>query len=109
MVKFKCLCCDHEQEFASAEAAYTDGWDVAPYFSCQPLCSLCPAAPVVLKGLSHARQRHADAHAKWQREGRPKEYDLASEMRLDGKEPVSEEELQAQVWAMLEGAGKAKQ
>lgn len=102
MVKFKCLCCDHEQEFRDAEEAFRAGWDAPPHFTAvQPLCDLCPAAPIALKGLAHARHRHAESHARWAREGRPKEYELENEQRINGEEPKTFEELKASVHAQI--------
>lgn len=101
MVKFKCLCCDHEQEFKDAEEAYKAGWDVAPYFTIQPLCHLCPAAPCI-HGIAHARQRHAESHARWARDGRPEEFELGNEQLLDGAAfPKSEAEIKASVHALI--------
>jgi len=81
---YTCLCCGHTESFASTDGALNAGWDVAPYFTLQPLCNLCPTAPIVIGGLVYARQRHALAHAAWQRDGRPKEWDVDTELAIDG-------------------------
>lgn len=78
MEKFKCLCCDFETEFESAEAAYKAGWDVPPYFTIHPLCDLCPASEVVISGLAIAREKHREAHERWAKDGRPKEFEWPS-------------------------------
>ncbi len=84
MPTYTCLCCDHTETFESTDAALNGGWDVAPHFTLQPLCNLCPAAPIVVDGLERARQRHAHVHAVWQRDGRPKEFDVDVELAVDG-------------------------
>jgi hypothetical protein len=84
MAMYTCLCCGYTEMFESADAAFQAGWDVAPYFTLQPLCNLCPAAPVALYGLDRARARHAEFHATWQRDGRPKEFDVNAEHAIDG-------------------------
>ena len=83
MPSYTCLCCEHTETFESADAAFQAGWDVAPHFTMQPLCNLCPAAPVVLFGLDVARARHASRHDAWRRDGRPREFGLASELSTD--------------------------
>jgi hypothetical protein len=84
MPTYTCLCCGHTETFESPEAAFQAGWDVPPYFTVQPLCNLCPSAPVVLQGLNGARARHAKAHAAWKRDGRPKDFDVPAELAADG-------------------------
>lgn len=84
MPTYTCLCCGYAEIFESADAAFQAGWDVAPYFTLQPLCNLCPAAPVALHGLVSARARHAELHAAWQRDGRPKDFDVNAELTIDG-------------------------
>jgi hypothetical protein len=84
MVKYKCLCCEYEQEFENAEAAYKAGWDVPPYFTVvQPMCNLCPSAPVVIHGgIEGARMRHKCSHERWKRDGRPAHFEEAEEDAL---------------------------
>jgi hypothetical protein len=57
--------------FETAQDAFEASWDVAPYFTLQPLCNLCLSAPVMMFGVDGARRLHAEAHAKWQKHGRP--------------------------------------
>jgi len=97
MPTYTCLCCGHTQTFESADAAFQAGWDVAPRFTVQPLCNLCPSAPVVLRGLEGARTRHAEMHAAWQRDGRPKDFDVAAELAADGATDAEVEEQKAQI------------
>ena len=84
MPTYSCLCCRYTQTFDSPDAAFHAGWDVAPRFTVQPLCNLCPSAPFVLLGLEGARRRHAELHATWQRNGRPEDFDVATELAADG-------------------------
>lgn len=91
MVKFQCLCCGYEQEFNSAEEAYKAGWDVAPYFTIQPLCNLCPASSVAVSGLKAAQERHAKSHARWARDGRPNDFEWDQEQVLGGTKESFEE------------------
>lgn len=72
MIKPKCACCGFEQEFEDGEAAFQEGWDALPYFTGYECCNLCPGSYVVL-GITHEHRR---AHEKWQREGRPKEFQI---------------------------------
>lgn len=84
MIKFKCICCDVEKEFADGRAAFDAGWDVPPYFTLQPLCDLCPASAVVIHGLEAARQRHKASHERWEKkEGRPALFEWNEEKNLD--------------------------
>lgn len=71
MPTYACLCCGHTEAFETAQEAFEAGWDVAPYFTLQPLCNLCLSAPVMILGLDAARELHADKHAQWQKQGRP--------------------------------------
>ncbi len=100
MSSYTCLCCGHTEVFDSADAAYQAGWDVAPHFTVQPLCGLCPSSPVVLQGLDGARARHAEAHATWQRDGRPKDFDVTAELAVDGATHAEVEEQKAQIDAI---------
>lgn len=100
MPTYQCLCCGHAETFESADAAFQSGWDVAPYFTLQPLCNLCPAAPVVLHGLDGARTRHASLHKKWRCDGRPKEIDIAAEFELDGATAQDSEKRKAEISAL---------
>lgn len=67
-MKLKCQCCEFEQEFADGEAAFQAGWDAPPHFSQYICCDLCPAVCIVL-GAPHAK-----AHARWAKNGRPKQF-----------------------------------
>lgn len=58
MPAYRCLCCERQQEFDSAEEAFKSGWDVAPYFTIEPLCDECPSAYVAIYGIAEARRRH---------------------------------------------------
>lgn len=68
---YTCLCCGHTEAFEAAQDAFEAGWDVAPYFTLQPLCNLCLSAPVIILGLDAARQLHAEKHTQWKKHGRP--------------------------------------
>lgn len=83
-MRLTCICCDFAQEFASEEDAIRAGWDTPERFTISPLCGLCPAAPVALKGLAAARARHAALHARWAVRGRPAEFELMDEYATDG-------------------------
>ena len=100
MPSYTCLCCGHTEEFDSADAAFQAGWDVAPHFTLQPLCSLCPSSPIVLQGLDGARARHAELHAAWQRDGRPKEFNVGVELTADGATDAEIERQKAQIEAI---------
>jgi hypothetical protein len=84
-------CCGHAETFENADAAFQAGWDVAPRFTVQRLCNLCPSAPAVLRGLDGARARHAEMHV-WQRDGRPKDFNVAAELAADGATDVEVEQ-----------------
>jgi hypothetical protein len=71
MPTYTCLCCGHTEAFETAQDAFDASWDVAPYFTLQPLCNLCLSAPVMILGVDGARRLHAEAHAKWKKHGRP--------------------------------------
>ena len=71
MPTYTCLCCGYTETFETAEAAHHASWDVAPYFTLQPLCDLCLSAPILIHGLDGARREHAAAHARWKEDGRP--------------------------------------
>jgi hypothetical protein len=71
-VLYTCQCCGFEQQFKDGEDAFQNGWDAPPHFTGYVTCNLCPAVCVVL-GLSHKL-----AHAKWQRDGRPSEFTVAT-------------------------------
>ena len=71
MPTYTCLCCGHTETFDTAEAAFQASWDVAPYFTLQPLCDWCMSAPILIHGLDEARRLHADTHAHWKKRGRP--------------------------------------
>lgn len=38
----RCIRCGREQQFATPADAHAASWDVAPYFSLQPVCRHCP-------------------------------------------------------------------
>ena len=97
MPAYTCLCCGYTEIFETADAAFHAGWDVAPHFTVQPLCNLCPSSPVVLEGLERARARHAELHAAWQRDGRPKEFDVSAELAVDGLTDAEVEKQRAQL------------
>jgi hypothetical protein len=70
-VILKCLCCGFEAEFPDAEAAFKAGWDCPPHFTASPICcDLCPS--VAAMGMVD----HSAAHERWEREGRPREFDM---------------------------------
>ena len=75
MPTYTCLCCGHSETFGSADDAHHASWDVAPYFTLQPLCDLCLSAPILILGLEGARKRHAATHAHWKQHGRPEPSD----------------------------------
>ena len=56
----RAFCCGHTEMFETAEAAHDASWDVAPYFTLQPLCDCCMSAPILIHGLDEARRLHAD-------------------------------------------------
>jgi len=71
---YTCLCCGHTEAFETAQDAFEASWDVAPYFTLQPLCNLCLSAPVIILGLEGARRLPsalAKAHEEWRKHGRP--------------------------------------
>ena len=72
MLTYTCLCCGHTETFETAEAADDASWDVAPYFTLQPLCDWCMSAPILIHGLDEARRLHADEHENWKKHGRPR-------------------------------------
>jgi hypothetical protein len=66
-----CVCCGFEAEFPDAEAAFKAGWDCPPHFTATPICcDLCPS--VAAMGIID----HSKAHERWEREGRPREFDM---------------------------------
>lgn len=97
MPTYTCLCCGHTETFESPVAAYHAGWDVAPHFTLQPLCKLCPSAPVAIRGLEGARRRHAALHAAWQRDGRPTDFDIDLELAADGISGEEADEHKAEI------------
>lgn len=100
MPSYTCPCCGHTEDCDSADAAFQAGWDVAPHFTLQPICNLCPSSPVVLQGLDGARARHARLHAAWQRDGRPKAFDVGGELAADGATRAEVEEQKVQIDAI---------
>jgi hypothetical protein len=108
MPSYTCLCCGHTETCESADAAFQTGWDVAPHFTIQPLCKLCPAAPVVLHGLEGARERHARSHDAWHRDGRPKEFDMAAELAADEATATEVEEQIVEIDALKKLFGPTK-
>lgn len=92
MITLTCECCGFTEEFASAKAAYDAGWDEPEHFPSGPVtCGFCPSSPFVMGGVDAARERHAPVHAKWEKEGRPTEFDIVGELELDN---LSEEDKQ---------------
>ena len=83
MPTYTCLCCGHSETFESAEAAHHASWDVAPYFTLQPLCDLCMSAPILILGLEGARKQHAATHADWKQHGRPERSDEEAVVKSD--------------------------
>ena len=83
MPTYTCLCCGHSETFESAEAAHHASWDVAPYFTLQPLCDLCMSAPILILGLEGARKQHAVTHARWKQHGRPEHSDEKADADSD--------------------------
>jgi hypothetical protein len=75
-MEFTCDCCGITQTFASAKAAFDEGWDVLPYFTGYVSCSLCPGSYIALG----QTDRHSSIHERWEREGRP-----ASGLGLSGR------------------------
>jgi hypothetical protein len=70
-VTLTCACCGFEAEFPDGEAAFQAGWDCPPHFTASPVCcDLCPS--VAALGLID----HSKAHERWEREGRPREFDM---------------------------------
>lgn len=86
MPNYKCQCCGHEQEFADGQAAFDAGWDAPPYFTQVVTCNLCPAV-CALGAVSHKL-----AHAAWERNGRPADFDhnCAPDEDFVSKEEFSE-------------------
>lgn len=71
LVTLKCECCGFEEEFESEDAAFEKGWDVKSHLPSWPVsCDLCPG--VCAMGL----EDHSAAHARWEVEGRPAEFEL---------------------------------
>jgi hypothetical protein len=103
MPTYTCLCCEHTETFESADAAFAAGWDVAPHFTLQPVCNLCLSAPILILGLDGARRRHAAAHARWQRDGRPRKFDAAAEFAADGLTPEQAAARKAELHALQKG------
>jgi hypothetical protein len=71
MPTYTCLCCGHTQTFKTPEEAFEASWDVAPYFTLQPLCDFCPSSWILIHGLDGARRLHAEEHENWKKHGRP--------------------------------------
>lgn len=57
------------------EAAFHANWDVAPYFTLQPLCELCMSTRILIYALEDARRQHAAMHAHWEDHGRAPPFD----------------------------------
>ncbi len=71
MPTYTCLCCGHTAAFETAEAAFQASWDVAPYFTLQPLCDFCMSAPILSMDWTRLGRLHAETHAYWKKHGRP--------------------------------------
>lgn len=89
----KCECCGFEEEFASAEEAFHEGWDVPPYVvtTGRVVCTLCPSTVFVLPDQSHTK-----AHAYWAEHGRPKGFN--SRCLPDLQWDWTQEELVQRIW-----------
>ena len=70
-MKLRCMCCGYEKEFESGQAAFEAGWDAPPMFTGYVACNLCPGTYVMF---GHTA-KHAAAHARWEKEGRPEEFE----------------------------------
>jgi hypothetical protein len=86
-MKLKCQCCGFEQEFTDAEAAFQAGWDAPPHFTGYVSCDLCPGSYVVLGQTA----KHASAHARWAKEGRPRQFELPDDIDKEEFERFKEE------------------
>jgi hypothetical protein len=67
-----CQCCGFSQTFESNQEAFEAGWDGPGYFTGYVCCNLCPGSFVVL-GIT---DQHKPDHEKWEREGRPAEFQI---------------------------------
>jgi hypothetical protein len=70
MPTYTCLCCGHTETFETADEAFEAGWDMAAYFTLQPLCDFCPSSPVLIHRPDDARRLHVDEHSNWKKHGR---------------------------------------
>lgn len=71
-----CECCGHTEELTGKEA-FDQGWDAPPHFTQVVCCPLCLSAPLVL---GEGNAKHARAHERWEREGRPASFEESKEM-----------------------------
>jgi hypothetical protein len=69
MIKLRCDCCGHVEQFETESDAFDEGWDCAPYFKGFVACGLCPA--VFANGFGKATEGHLRNHQKWKDFGRP--------------------------------------
>lgn len=79
MVKLTCQCCGYAREFEDGQAAFDAGWDAPPTFTTHVSCDLCPGSWIVLG----CTGMHAAAHARWEREGRPAEFEWPRKEELN--------------------------
>lgn len=83
-----CKCCGHIEDMGSPQAAYEAGWDEPVHLPSWPVsCPLCPGTA------SMGLLDHSEAHAAWERDGRPAEYTTDGLRYPDGRpfEVVQEE------------------
>jgi hypothetical protein len=67
----KCECCGFEREFATTDEAFDAGWDEKEHLPNWPVsCDLCPGVCAM------GEVDHSEAHAIWERNGRPAEFSL---------------------------------
>lgn len=101
MVTYTCLCCGIKGAFRDDEEAYQEGWDTPSRFAgVGPTCSLCPSAPLLTMGLEKARARHAPMHERWEKGGRPAEFETEQEFLLDGRDPAEAKRLTELIHAL---------
>jgi len=83
-MRISCQCCGVSADFSTPVEAHDAGWDLPPFSRSAVVCELCPL-PLVLLGHT---ERHAEAHARWEREGRPQVF---SEQFRYGDLPTKED------------------
>lgn len=75
-----CQCCGFAQSFKDGEDAFRAGWDCPPHFSGYVSCNLCPGSWIIMGETG----RHAAAHERWKREGRPAEFEWPNDLETLG-------------------------